>query len=328
MGCKNHKASIGQNTLRIIFAGTPDFAAHHLQALIHSRHNLVGVYTQPDRPAGRGKKISASPVKQLANRYELPIFQPASLKNVDAQRELHDQQADVMVVVAYGLIVPDTVLQMPRYGCINVHASLLPRWRGAAPIQRAIAAGDQTTGVTIMQMDAGLDTGPMLSTVSCTIENIDTSATLHDKLLALGPPALLEALDSIDSLQPQLQDETCATYAEKISKAEAKIDWSLPADVIERYIRAFNPFPIAYATHQSDRFKIHHAEVQTLSTTFSSAKKRPGEVLKADSEGILIACGKNALNLLQLQLPGKKVMSVQDVLNGHPTWLCHGDCLD
>lgn len=315
------------DSLRIIFAGTPDFAAHHLHALIHSQHQLVSVYTQPDRPAGRGKKIAASAVKQLASRYQIPVFQPISLKDMDVQRQLQNQQADVLVVVAYGLILPAAILESPRYGCINVHASLLPRWRGAAPIQRAIAAGDQLTGITIMKMDCGLDTGPMLFTARCAIHARDTSATLHDKLLALGPPALLEVLHSIHALQLQPQDETCATYAEKVSKQEAMIDWSLSAEMIERRIRAFNPFPIAYATHKGNRFKVYRAERQPLSTTFLSAKKALGEILKVDGKGILVACGEGAISLLELQLPGKKVMPVRDLLNGYPTWCCPGDRL-
>ena len=318
-------ASKNSQILRIIFAGTPDFAAHHLQALIDSRHQLISVYTQPDRPSGRGKKLSASPVKQLADRYQLPVFQPVSLKGLDDQRELQEQQADIMVVVAYGLILPPAILQAPRYGCINVHASLLPRWRGAAPIQRAIAAGDRETGITIMQMDSGLDTGPMLSTVQCAIDDIDTSASLHDKLLTLGPPALLKALDCIDKLQPTMQNDGQATYAAKISKREAMIDWSQPAELIERLIRAFNPFPIAFTVHQNQRFKIHKAEIYAETI---SIKSPPGTVLKIDAQGILIACGKGAINVLQLQLPGKKAMSVRQLLNGHSTWLSVGDHLD
>ena len=319
---------IEDKSLRIIFAGTPDFAAHHLQALINSQHKLVSVYTQPDRPAGRGKKMGVSPVKQLASRYQLPVFQPLNLKGVDVQQQLYNQHADVMVVVAYGLILPTAILQATRYGCINVHASLLPRWRGAAPIQRAIIAGDQMTGVTIMQMDCGLDTGPMLLTTRCAINATDTSASLHDKLLALGSPALLEVLSSIHTLESQPQDETHATYAAKVSKQEAMIDWSLPAEVIERHIRAFQPFPIAYAIHKDNRFKIYRAKNQLLSVTPSSLKKAPGTVLKVGNKGILVACGEGAINLLQLQLPGKKVMSVGDLLNGYPTWFCSGDRLD
>ena len=318
--------------LRIIFAGTPDFAAHHLEALIHSRHELVSVYTQPDRPAGRGKKVLASPVKQLASNNQLPVFQPVNLKHPDIQRELHEQQADVMVVVAYGVILPTAVLQMPRYGCINVHASLLPRWRGAAPIQRAIAAGDAATGITIMQMDAGLDTGPMLLTTRCTIDDTDTSGSLHDKLLNLGPPALMEVLDGIDTRQPQSQNDADATYAAKVNKQEAMIDWSLPAAVIDRHIRAFNPFPMAYTMQGDKRFKIHRAEKHALSAIGGSITTMtdtllPGQVLKVDTQGILVACGDGAINILQLQLPGKKMMSVKELLNGYPAWFCVGDQL-
>ena len=311
--------------LRIIFAGTPDFAAHHLQTLIDSRHQLVSVYTQPDRPSGRGKKMLASPVKQLANRYQLPVFQPVNLKGLHSQRELQEQQADIMVVVAYGLILPPAILQAPRYGCINVHASLLPRWRGAAPIQRAIAAGDRETGITIMQMDNGLDTGPMLSTVRCKIDDTDTSASLHDKLLTLGPPALLEALNCIDKLQPIMQSDEQATYAAKISKREAMIDWSQPAELIERLIRAFNPFPTAFTMHRNQRFKIHKTEIYAETIP---VRPSPGTVLKVDAQGILIACGKGSINILQLQLPGKKTMSVRQLLNGYSSWINVGDHLD
>ena len=311
--------------LRIIFAGTPLFAAHHLQTLIDSRHQLISVYTQPDRPSGRGKKVLASPVKQLADHYQLPVFQPVNLKSLDSQRVLQEQRADIMVVVAYGLILPAAILQAPRHGCINVHASLLPRWRGAAPIQRAIAAGDRETGITIMQMDSGLDTGAMLSTVRCAIDDADTSASLHNKLLTLGPPALLEVLNCIDKLQPIMQNDEQATYAAKISKQEAMIDWSQPAQLIERLIRAFNPFPTAFTVHQNQRFKIHKAEIYAEA---KSAKVSPGTVLKVDSQGILIACGKDAINILQLQLPGKKMMSVRQLLNGYSSWLSVGDHLD
>ena len=320
-------------SLRIIFAGTPEFAARHLYALAQSRHKLVGVYTQPDRRAGRGKKMAMSPVKQMANRYQIPVFQPVSLSDMDTQRQIQTHQADVMVVVAYGLILPAAVLQTPRYGCINVHASLLPRWRGAAPVQRAIAAGDQLTGITIMKMDCGLDTGPILLTARCEIQAEDTSAGLHDKLIALGQPALLEVLDSIQTLQPQLQDDTHATYASKISKQEARIDWSLSAEVIERRIRAFNPFPIACAIHKGNRFKVYRAEIQPPPAMFSSTeniygKQLTGIILKVDGQGILVVCGEGVINILELQLPGKKIMSVREFLNGYPGWFCSGDRLD
>ena len=230
-------------TLRIIFAGTPDFAARHLDALLSSGHQVVGVFTQPDRPAGRGKKLMPSPVKVLAEEQGLPVFQPASLRPQENQQLVADLNADVMVVVAYGLILPKAVLDMPRLGCINVHGSLLPRWRGAAPIQRSLWAGDAETGVTIMKMDVGLDTGDMLYKLACPITSDDTSATLYDKLADLGPQGLIETLQQLadNTAKPEVQDDALATYAEKLSKEEARLDWSLSAAQLERYIRAFNP---------------------------------------------------------------------------------------
>ena len=232
--------------LRLIFAGTPEFAALHLKALIESKHQLLAVYTQPDRPAGRGKKLQSSPVKQLAERCDLPVYQPPTLRDRDAQRQLAALGADVLIVVAYGLILPQPVLDTPRFGCLNVHASLLPRWRGAAPIQRAIEAGDRETGVTIMQMDAGLDTGDMLASAHCPIGSRATAATLHDTLAELGAPLLLRVLADLPSYQRGAlpQEEALATYAGKIHKSEGALDW--PPDCVQlgRRIRAFNPFPV------------------------------------------------------------------------------------
>lgn len=229
--------------LNIIFAGTPDFAAQHLQALLNSEHNVIAVYTQPDKPAGRGKKLQASPVKQLAEQHNIPVYQPKSLRKEEAQAELKALNADVMVVVAYGLILPEAVLNAPKYGCLNVHGSLLPRWRGAAPIQRSIWAGDQETGVTIMQMDIGLDTGDMLHKVTTPIAADETSASLYAKLAELAPPALLEVLNGLESqaFKAEKQDDALSNYAEKLSKEEAKLDWNLTACQLERNIRAFNP---------------------------------------------------------------------------------------
>ena len=234
--------------LNIIFAGTPDFAAQHLQALIDSPHNVIAVYTQPDKPAGRGKKLQASPVKQLAEQHQILVYQPKSLRKPETQAELTALQADVMVVVAYGLILPQAVLDAPTYGCLNVHGSLLPRWRGAAPIQRAIWAGDKQTGVTIMQMDAGLDTGDMLHKVFCDIDLQDTSADLYHKLAEIAPNALIEVLNHLTdgTFIAEPQDDTQSNYAEKLSKEEAKLDWQLSAGQLERNIRAFNPWPMAY----------------------------------------------------------------------------------
>src|SRR5690606_30946186 len=250
--------------LRIVFAGTPVFAALHLQALLDwGGGEVIGVYTQPDRPAGRGKQLAASPVKQLALAHSLPVFQPPSLRSAEAQAELKALGADLMVVVAYGLILPKTVLETPRLGCINVHASILPRWRGAAPIQRAIAAGDQETGITIMQMDEGLDTGAMLHVRTLPIEPTDTGGSLHDRLAELGAEALLESLEDLERRQAeaQPQDNAQATYARKLDKDEAWINWHMPATDIERLVRAFNPWPVAYTLDHGERVRIWSARV-------------------------------------------------------------------
>ncbi len=300
--------------LNIVFAGTPDFAAHHLQVLLDSPHNVFAVYTQPDRPAGRGKKLVASPVKNLALEHSIPVYQPINFKAEEDQQALKALQADIMVVVAYGLLLPKIVLDTPKLGCINVHASLLPRWRGAAPIQRALAAGDNETGVTIMQMDVGLDTGDMLVKARCPIEPSDTGGTLHDKLLAIGGPALLEALDQLanGTSQPQQQDNNQSNYAAKITKDELAINWAAAATDIERDIRAFNPFPICHAGLEGERLRIFRAEVAV-----QSSDTTPGTIISADKTGIVVACGKDCLRLLELQLPGKKAMPVADVMNGY-----------
>lgn len=299
--------------LRIIFAGTPDFAARHLQALLDSEHQVIAVYSQPDRPAGRGQQLQASPVKQLALAHQIPVYQPKSLKKSKAQAELANLNADLMVVVAYGLILPAVVLQTPKFGCINVHGSLLPRWRGAAPIQRALWAGDSDTGVTIMQMDEGLDTGAMLSKVSLPIEPTDTSATLYDKLAEVGPKALLDALTDLPVLQQHavVQDDHQANYAEKLSKEEALIDFQKPAAALEREIRAFNPWPVSYLQLGAQQLKIWQARVEAMHSTAA-----PGTVLSADKKGIAIATTDGVLVLQQLQPPGKKAMAVADFLNG------------
>jgi len=311
-------------SLKIVFAGTPDFAARHLTALLASPHQIVGVYSQPDRPAGRGKKLTASPVKQLAVQHHLPVFQPASLRDPQAQAELAALGADVMVVVAYGLLLPKAVLDIPRLGCLNVHGSLLPRWRGAAPIQRSLWAGDRETGVTIMQMDEGLDTGAMLLKASCPIEAADTSASLYEKLAELGPPALLETLEQLQrgEVSEEKQDESQACYAAKLSKQEARLDWQQPAEVLERCVRAFNPWPVAYAEIAGQQVKIWQAEVVALTEPAS-----PGTIIRADSEGILIATGQQGLNLQVLQLPGKKATSARDLLNARRDWFTIGSQL-
>jgi len=301
--------------LRIVFAGTPDFAAVHLSALIDAGCNLVAVYTQPDRPAGRGKKLTPSPVKQVAQCHGIAVHQPMSLRDSQAQTTLTALQPDIMIVVAYGLIIPQAVLDIPRYGCINVHASLLPRWRGAAPIQRAIEAGDTETGITIMQMDAGLDTGAMLHKVHCTITADDTGGSLHDKLAALGPAALLDALDTIAAgrAKGEPQDDALSTYAHKISKAEGAIDWTQPAITIERKIRAFNPFPVAFTQVGGTSVRLWRA--RALNAPRAGAA---GEILAADSQGIVVACGEGALLVSEAQLPGKRAMAVAEILRGNP----------
>ncbi|HCB1500879.1 methionyl-tRNA formyltransferase [Klebsiella oxytoca] len=311
-------------SLRIIFAGTPDFAARHLDALLSSEYEIVGVFTQPDRPAGRGKKLMPSPVKILAEANGLPVFQPSSLRPQENQQLVASLNADVMVVVAYGLILPKQVLDMPRLGCLNVHGSLLPRWRGAAPIQRALWAGDTETGVTIMQMDVGLDTGDMLYKLSCPITGEDTSGSLYDKLAVLGPQGLLETLAQLVSgtAKPEVQDETLVSYAEKLSKEEARIDWSLSAVQLERCIRAFNPWPISWLEIDEQPVKVWRASV---STDTSSAE--PGTIMAVSKLGIQMATGDGILNLESLQPAGKKAMSAQDLLNSRREWFIPGNRL-
>ncbi|RUO23154.1 methionyl-tRNA formyltransferase [Aliidiomarina iranensis] len=307
--------------MRIIFAGTPDFAARHLQALLEAHDlDVVAVYTQPDRPAGRGKKLQASAVKQLALTHDIPVCQPASLKTPEAQAELQSWQADAMVVVAYGLILPPAVLTIPRLGCVNVHGSLLPRWRGAAPIQRAIWAGDSETGVTIMQMDEGLDTGPMLAKSWLPIEANDTSASLYEKLAKLGPLALVETLRSMNTGDAKAvpQESTKATYAAKLSKDEGIIDWQQSAAFIERCVRAFNPWPGSSFLHPE--FPKQAIKVWRAQVIKGNAGKAPGTLLEANKQGIDIACGEDSLRLLEVQIPGKKPMLVADLLNARREW--------
>ncbi|HDX8642808.1 methionyl-tRNA formyltransferase [Aeromonas dhakensis] len=313
------------NKLKLIFAGTPDFAARHLAALLSSDHEVVAVYTQPDKPAGRGQKLTASPVKELALAHDLPVYQPASLRKEEAQAELAALGADLMVVVAYGLILPKVVLDTPRLGCINVHGSLLPRWRGAAPIQRSIWAGDAETGVTIMQMDVGLDTGAMIRKMSCPIAADETSASLYDKLAELGPQALVDTIDAMaaGNIAAEAQDDALANYAEKLSKEEARIDWSMEAVAIERCIRAFNPWPISWFEVADQTVKVWQAEVIT-----QDHGQRAGTLLKADKQGIDVATGKGVLRLLTLQPPGKKAMSVTDLLNSRRDWFEPGTQLN
>ncbi|OEE42046.1 methionyl-tRNA formyltransferase [Vibrio anguillarum] len=304
-------------SLRIAFAGTPDFAARHLAALLSSEHEVIAVYTKPDSPAGRGKKLTASPVKQMAVEHNIAVYQPENFKSDEAKQALADLNADLMVVVAYGLLLPKAVLDMPRLGCINVHGSILPRWRGAAPIQRSIWAGDSETGVTIMQMDVGLDTGDMLKIAKLPIEATDTSASMYDKLAELGPQALVECIADIASGKAiaTQQDDTLANYAQKLSKEEAKIDWSADAAFIERCVRAFNPWPMSHFYVAENSIKVWQSRVEAQTSDHPA-----GTIVQADKSGIYVATGNGLLVLEQLQVPGKKAMSVQDILNSRASW--------
>ena len=305
--------------LRLIFAGTPEFAAAALHALIDSPHEVIAVYTQPDRPAGRGRKLTPSPVKQLALQHQLPLFQPASLKTPEALAQLRALDADVMVVAAYGLILPPEVLQLPRCGCLNIHASLLPRWRGAAPIQRAILAGDTKTGITIMQMDRGLDTGPMLLKLSCPISRDDTAASLHDRLAELGASAIVTALEQLPTLTAEPQDASAATYANKLTKQEAVLDWHGSAEQLDRQIRAFNPWPVAQTSAEGQTLRIWASQPLT-----DQAQASPGTIVRCDKQGIDVACGQGILRLTRLQPAGSKPMDIAAFLNGRPDWLTPG----
>jgi methionyl-tRNA formyltransferase len=298
--------------VKIVFAGTPDFAAAHLQALIDcGQHHIVAVYTQPDRPAGRGKKLTPSPVKQLACDHNINVFQPPSLKDSEAQQQLANLDADIMIVVAYGLLLPQAVLDIPRLGCINVHGSLLPKWRGAAPIQRAIEAGDRETGICIMQMDAGLDTGPVISVARCPITAADTSATIYQKLSELGAPTLLAALAKIDQgvAVAEQQDDSQSTYARKINKAEALIDWSEAAETLARRVRAFNPFPATFSYISGDRVKIWGAVAID-----ANSDQSVGTIVDATADGIVVQTGSGQLLISQIQLAGKSKMPVSELL--------------
>lgn len=304
-------------SLRIVFAGTPDFAARHLAALLSSEHEVIAVYTQPDRPAGRGKKLTASPVKNIALEHDIPVYQPENFKSDEAKQALADLNADIMVVVAYGLLLPQAVLDTPKLGCINVHGSILPRWRGAAPIQRSIWAGDAETGVTIMQMDIGLDTGDMLKIATLPIEATDTSASMYEKLADLGPQALIDCLADIaaDKAVPVKQDDELANYAKKLSKEEARINWSDNAEHIERCVRAFNPWPMSHFEAAENSIKVWQSRVAE-----QTSDNPAGTIVQADKTGIYVATGNGVLVLEQLQVPGKKAMPVQDILNSRASW--------
>ncbi|MCF6298522.1 MAG: methionyl-tRNA formyltransferase [Thiomicrorhabdus sp.] len=310
-------------SLRIIFAGTPEFSVSALQALLDSTHEVVAVYTQPDRPAGRGRKLTASAVKTLALAHDLPVYQPESLKPMEAQQTLSALNADVMVVVAYGLLLPQAVLDAPKYGCLNIHASLLPRWRGAAPIQRAIEAGDAETGVTIMQMDIGLDTGDMLHKVSTDISATDNAASLHDRLSALGATALMETLAQLQAQQltPEPQDEALVTYAKKLTKAEANIQWTQSAEMIVRKIQAFNPWPIAFTQFQEKPLRIGQARLlssEEVQAYQGGGEKNSGTVLAVEKHGVVVATGSQPILIQQAQPSGKKMMSAYDFAQSRP----------
>jgi methionyl-tRNA formyltransferase len=304
--------------MKIIFAGTPQFAASALSALLEE-HQVVAVLTQPDRPAGRGMRTTASPVKQLALQRGLTVLQPATLKTEEIQRSLAALDADVMVVAAYGLILPKAVLQLPRHGCLNIHASLLPRWRGAAPIQRAILAGDTETGITIMQMDEGLDTGDMLLRKACPIGEHDTAQALHEKLAEMGADCILEALRLLgeNRLTPVRQDDGAACYAAKLLKSEARIDWRQDAREIERAIRAYNPYPVSQARLNGTVIKVWQA------TLVPGVRDEPGKVIEAGKRGITVACGKDALRLEKLQRPGGTAQSAAQFLQAIPVEAGH-----
>ncbi len=301
--------------LKIVFAGTPEFAAAHLQALIESKHQLLAVYTQPDRPSGRGQKLTASPVKLLAEANDIEVLQPQTLKAEQQHQILSEYEADLLIVVAYGLMLPDEILNAPRLGCINVHASLLPRWRGAAPIQRAIEAGDIQTGVTIMQMDSGLDTGDMLFTSRINIDDRETSESLFKRLMEIGPLALITALEklSTEGLTAISQDDTQANYAKKISKSDAAINWQSTAQDIDRKIRAFTPWPGAYIEHNGDKIKV----VASISQRTDIKTSQIGTIINADKDGLLVACQQGAILITSLQIPGKKMMPVALQLNNY-----------
>ena len=302
------------SALSLIFAGTPEFSVPALEALLASRHRVVAVYTQPDRPAGRGQQVTMSAVKQCALRHQLPVEQPPTLKDAAAVERLSQWSADLMIVVAYGLLLPKAVLQAPRLGCINIHASLLPRWRGAAPIQRAVQAGDKESGVTIMQMDVGLDTGPMLLERVTPIDARETAASLHDRLASLGAAAVVEAIEAIaaGSASAREQPQEGATYAAKIRKEEALIDWSQAALLIDRQVRAFNPWPIAETRWNGQQLRVW--EAIPLATP---AAAPPGTVTATSAAGIEVATGDGTLQLTRVQAAGRKAMAAADFLKAH-----------
>ncbi len=309
--------------LKILFAGTPPFAAQHLQALLDSPHEIVGVYTQPDRAAGRGKQLQASAVKQLALANALPVFQPLSLRGAPEQQTLASLQADLMIVVAYGLILPQAVLDIPRFGCLNVHASLLPRWRGAAPIERALLAGDTETGITIMQMDKGLDTGDMLACASLSISKDDDRLSLETRLAKLGCETLIDALGNLETLRLHAtkQEDAQSTYAQKMDKEESLIHWDRPADYINRQIRSGIGRHPAYTFLHGERVRLLKAEDIAKASTHA-----PGTIVQVGSENVRIACKDSMLEVTVMQFPGKNPLPVKDLLNSRREALAAGQC--
>lgn len=313
------------HSLRVIFAGTPDFAASALDALIKNKKNtgndieVIAVYTQPDRPAGRGRQLKASPVKELALEHSIEVHQPLNFKQQDDLDTLKQLKPDLMIVAAYGIILPESVLNTPSLGCINIHASLLPRWRGAAPIQRAIISGDTQTGITIMQMDKGLDTGDMILKTTCDIDANDTGSSLHDKLAELGASTMLEALKLIqqEEITTTKQDDTQACYAHKLNKEEALIDWQQSAEQISQQVRAFNSWPVAQTHFDKKIIRIWQANISDGSS-LSNSNNIAGEILNVNKEGIIVGCGKGYIVIIELQLSGAKRMLVKDLLNGRP----------
>ena len=313
-----------QTPLRVVFAGTPGFAAGHLTELLASEHQVIAVYTQPDRPAGRGKLLTASPVKAVAQEHAIPVFQPLSLRSPEEEAALQALKPDVMVVVAYGLLLPNTILNVPALGCINVHASLLPRWRGAAPIHRAIEAGDRETGVTIMRMDEGLDTGAMLKIAKTPITVSHTTGTLTNELETLGAQTLISTLDALPALLDQAVDQPEAgiTYAHKISKAEALIDWSQSTANITQKIRALNPAPGCFTVLGGQRIKLWEATAVSYGAGTTSA---PGTIISLNKEGLIVSTGDGLISITRLQLPNKKAFSIAEIVNGNPEPLSPGN---
>ncbi|MGC1182791.1 methionyl-tRNA formyltransferase [Legionella sp.] len=307
--------------LNIVFAGTPAFGIPCLDALAQTTHRIQAIYTQPDRPAGRGRMLQTSPVKEWALAHGISVYQPLNFKKPETISELAALEADIMIVIAYGLILPKTVLELPRLGCINVHASLLPRWRGASPIQHAILHGDVESGITIMQMDVGMDTGNILHQASCPITASETANTLHDKLAQISVDPLLKTLEELtnNTVQPEIQDNKLATYAAKINKNDALINWQQPAVEIAQKIRAFTPWPIAYTLLNEQVIRVHQARVVDVDTT-----QTPGTILSIDKKGMLVATSQQCLLVEKIQLPGGKVITIADWLNSSKSQLYVG----